>query len=274
MTETVNVYVDGSVRKERNEDSKGYAGIGIYSPDASKCSLRISEQVDVLMTNNEAEYSALIYLFDKCLRATRGYHYNIMMDSELVVNQVNKVWPVKAKNLKPFYKAFWGVANKLHPSVTFTVMKVQRNAPEQQKANDLAQAASARQRIVGVKCVPEGTATPAKFVDDLGTDHATPMAFAPKEKAETMDSTDDTVTEDQWTEDYTGRKAPKPWYFLHHDILGRMVYIYKRPLGEDGRPQEGAGYETVLNITEELAIQCLLETQVCKAGLKTPDTES
>lgn len=272
MTETVNIYVDGSVRKEKNEDSKGYAGIGIHSPD--NASLIMSKQVDVLMTNNEAEYSALIYLFEQ-IANTQGYHYNIMMDSELVVKQINKEWPVKAENLKFFYEAFWEIADKLHHSVSFTVMKVMRNAPYQQVANELAQEASARQRIEGVKCVPEGTATPAKFIDDLGTDDVTPMAFAPKEEAGTMDSTDNAVTEDQWTEDYTGKTAdkPKPWRRLHHDPVTRLVSIHEYTLGEDGRPLEGSTPLEVITISEELAIQCLLETQACKAGLKTPNTE-
>ena len=248
MPETVNVYVDGSVRKEKNEDSKGYAGIGIYSYDNE--SLNISQSVDVLMTNNEAEYSALIYLFEQIV-ATEGYHYNIMMDSELVVKQVNKEWPVKAKNLKLFNETFWRVAEKLHHSVTFTVMKVNRNSPDQMKANDLAQSASAHQRIVGVKCVPEGTVAPVTLVEtpDLGTDHVTPLS-CPE----------------------TATTEVKPGYVLHHDPLTRLVRVYQHLLDEKtGRSLEGSGPAEVLCISEEMVIQLIFERQTVKA--KTPDIE-
>jgi len=55
-------------------------------------------------TNNEAEYKSLHTLLTEI---SRGYPketpIQVMMDSQLVVKQINEQWRVKAKNLKNYY---------------------------------------------------------------------------------------------------------------------------------------------------------------------------
>lgn len=54
-------------------------------------------------TNNEAEYIALIRALDRC-REYMGQEVEHYTDSQLVVNQLEGKWAVKARNLKPLIK--------------------------------------------------------------------------------------------------------------------------------------------------------------------------
>jgi len=65
----------------------------------------IHEEADYIgnATNNEAEYIALIRALGRCREYLRQEveHYT---DSQLVVNQLEGKWAVKARNLKPLIK--------------------------------------------------------------------------------------------------------------------------------------------------------------------------
>lgn len=95
------IYIDGSCRG--NGTDKAIGGIGIVSyKDGVKygaLQLRLLESV----TNNEAEYTSLIYAFG----LIRGLQDRVIIksDSQLIVNQVNGKWRVKQDHLKGLCKA-------------------------------------------------------------------------------------------------------------------------------------------------------------------------
>jgi len=56
-------------------------------------------------TNNEAEYKSLHTLLTKIYTSyEKDLPISIMMDSQLVVKQVNEQWKIKAKNLRDYYR--------------------------------------------------------------------------------------------------------------------------------------------------------------------------
>lgn len=89
------VVTDGAAR-----GNPGPAAIafGLYGEDGNL----IHEEAQYIgnATNNEAEYTALIRALDRCKEFWKGEleHYT---DSQLVVNQLEGKWAVKAGNLKP-----------------------------------------------------------------------------------------------------------------------------------------------------------------------------
>jgi ribonuclease HI len=91
----ISVYSDGAAR-----GNPGPAGIGgIARDDRGALVVEVSEYLGEV-TNNVAEYHALIRVLEEC--EGRGYEsVNVFTDSELVANQVAGGFKVKSRDLKP-----------------------------------------------------------------------------------------------------------------------------------------------------------------------------
>jgi len=100
--EHIFVYVDGA-----SKGNPGPAGIGVFICDnsngksAGAALKRVSKPVGIL-TNNAAEYLALIYGLQEALML-EAKRITLYSDSELVTKQLNREYKVKDKELKPFY---------------------------------------------------------------------------------------------------------------------------------------------------------------------------
>lgn len=93
----IKIYTDGSSR-----GNPGPAGIGILIIDDKGNEVkRISEYIGET-TNNIAEYSALLQAVIECEKR-KIYSVEFFTDSELLVNQLNKVYKIKNEGLKPLY---------------------------------------------------------------------------------------------------------------------------------------------------------------------------
>lgn len=93
----IKIYTDGSSR-----GNPGPAGIGILIIDDKGNEVkRISEYIGET-TNNIAEYSALLRAVIECEKR-KIYSVEFFTDSELLVNQLNKVYKIKNEGLKPLY---------------------------------------------------------------------------------------------------------------------------------------------------------------------------
>lgn len=77
----------------------GKRGIGAILLDNGNVIHEISEKLEGIGTNNEAEYNALIQGLKKA-HDLGWTDINVQGDSKLVVNQVNGKWSVKSDNLK------------------------------------------------------------------------------------------------------------------------------------------------------------------------------
>lgn len=93
----IKIYTDGSSR-----GNPGPAGIGILIIyDKGNEVKRISEYIGET-TNNIAEYRALLRAVIECEKR-KIYSVEFFTDSELLVNQLNKVYKIKNEGLKPLY---------------------------------------------------------------------------------------------------------------------------------------------------------------------------
>lgn len=89
------IVTDGA---SRGNPGPAAVAFGIYDEDGNS----LHEEADYIgnATNNEAEYVALARALDKC-REYSGWEVEHYTDSQLVVNQLEGKWAVKARNLKP-----------------------------------------------------------------------------------------------------------------------------------------------------------------------------
>lgn len=99
MSETKNliIYTDGGAR-----GNPGPAGIGIViCSTGGKCK-KFSQYIG-RTTNNQAEYRALIFALEKA-QALHPEKVVCYLDSELIAKQLNGIYKVKNKDLKPLFE--------------------------------------------------------------------------------------------------------------------------------------------------------------------------
>ncbi|MDA8299186.1 MAG: ribonuclease HI family protein [Deltaproteobacteria bacterium] len=95
------VYTDGA---SRGNPGKSGAGIFIIDEDNKK-TISLKQYLGIL-TNNEAEYKALIIALEYLVELTNTnerFNINFLSDSQLLVNQINGVYSVKSPNILPLY---------------------------------------------------------------------------------------------------------------------------------------------------------------------------
>jgi len=95
MIQKVFVNADGGAR-----NNPGPAAIGIVICDENKNKLECYKECIGYTTNNVAEYKALITGLQIAAKHTRG-EVHVFMDSELVINQMNGNYRIKAPHLLP-----------------------------------------------------------------------------------------------------------------------------------------------------------------------------
>ena len=107
----VMVVTDGA---SRGNPGPAAIAFGLYDEDGNL----LHEGAEYIgnATNNEAEYIALIRALDRCREYLRQEveHYT---DSQLVVNQLEGKWAVKAGNLKPLIKQISEMKRRFKPMV-------------------------------------------------------------------------------------------------------------------------------------------------------------
>ncbi len=93
----VKIYSDGGAR-----GNPGPAGIGVVICDKDGKCKKFSRFIG-RATNNQAEYQALIFALEKA-RDLNPEEINCLLDSELIVKQLNGKYKVKNKDLKPLFE--------------------------------------------------------------------------------------------------------------------------------------------------------------------------
>lgn len=98
----------------------GPAGAGALIQDATDQTVREVSEYLGEVTNNQAEYQALILGLEalESLGAT-GKEIVVRMDSELIVEQMKGHYKVKNEGLKPLYQRATALVDALGGSVTF-----------------------------------------------------------------------------------------------------------------------------------------------------------
>lgn len=118
------LYTDGGAR---GNPGPAAAGIVLYAADDTKNPLK---QEGIFLgehlTNNEAEYKALLHALSQCL-AYSPKSVTCFLDSELVVKQLRGEYRVKHAGLKPLYQEVSAFRSKI-PVLKFNHIPRAQNA--------------------------------------------------------------------------------------------------------------------------------------------------
>jgi ribonuclease HI len=110
---TLTIYTDGA--------SRGNPGAAAYAYVIARDGQPPIEEADCLgrMTNNQAEYTALIRALEHALELGAGHHVVVHSDSELMVKQMRGQYSVKNADLRPLYEEARDLARAFTGGVEF-----------------------------------------------------------------------------------------------------------------------------------------------------------
>ena len=118
MSKKALIFTDGGA-----EPNPGPGGIGVVIQDGQGETVTTISKFVGRVTNNQAEYMAVIAALEKTL--SLGYdEVEIHADSELIVRQINGRYRVKNTNLKPLYLKTMELKSLLK---NFTITHIPRN---------------------------------------------------------------------------------------------------------------------------------------------------
>lgn len=134
--EKVILYTDGGSR-----GNPGIAGAGVAMVSAAGQILKTAFKPLGTMTNNEAEYQAVILgletlkkLFGK--GKTKDLNVEVRLDSELVKKQLSGQYQTKEKHLWPLFMKIWNKRVTDFPYLTFTHIPREDNVLADKLANE------------------------------------------------------------------------------------------------------------------------------------------
>ena len=87
------------------------------------------------MTNNEAEYRALLFGLNKAQTQARGGELVILMDSELVISQLRGVYKIKAPHLRELLMEV-KIKERAFPKVFYKLIPREKNSQADALANE------------------------------------------------------------------------------------------------------------------------------------------
>jgi ribonuclease HI len=130
LENTILVFTDGASR-----GNPGLSGIGIAVTNKNKKIVETSKRFIGTVTNNFAEYTALIESVKLLGKINHPFEKIIFyLDSELVVKQIKGEYKIKHKELMKLSLEFWSEIKKLNRQ--FTVYHIPRE--ENKTADNLA----------------------------------------------------------------------------------------------------------------------------------------
>jgi len=108
MKNKIIIYTDGGSR-----GNPGPAAIGVVIETGLVGKKEFGEYIGET-TNNEAEYKAVIFAFKKLKQLVgsekcKDVSVEFLLDSELVVKQLNKEYKLKDKNIQNFFIEIWNL---------------------------------------------------------------------------------------------------------------------------------------------------------------------
>ncbi|MEC0281313.1 reverse transcriptase-like protein [Terribacillus saccharophilus] len=138
----VRVYVDGGFDK-----GTGKGGLGCvihYEQNQKEYRLRRNQEMEQLISNNEAEYAALHFAIGVLSElGVKEQEIEVFTDSRTVVNQMSDEWPVYEKELK-----YW--ADKVDDLVKEIGLTVQYDHVDRKKNKEADQLASQALRSIQI----------------------------------------------------------------------------------------------------------------------------
>ena len=122
MKNNLKIFIDGAC-----QPNPGAGGIGIYIiyDDLEE---KISLPLDGIVTNNIAEYEALIYSLNIIVEKNLSYdNIEIFSDSQLVCMQFNMKWKCKEKNLSILLNKAHNLKDKIKSNISLNYIPREQN---------------------------------------------------------------------------------------------------------------------------------------------------
>jgi len=124
------LFTDGASR-----GNPGPAAAGVILKDEKGQVILEGSQFLGRMTNNEAEYRALLFGLNKAQVQVRGGELVILMDSELVISQLRGVYKIKAPHLRELLMEV-KVKERAFPKVFYKLIPREKNSQADALANE------------------------------------------------------------------------------------------------------------------------------------------
>lgn len=128
LPKIVNIFSDGGARS-----NPGPAAYGFIAYDDKNNKLFCGSQYLGKTTNNQAEYRGVIGALEYINNLTENNKYeqviqiNILLDSKLIVEQMNGNYKIKSEALKPLYWQIRELVLKLNSHVNFLHINREKN---------------------------------------------------------------------------------------------------------------------------------------------------
>ena len=127
---TLRIHTDGA--------SRGNPGAAAYAYVITPDGAAPVEEAGCLgeMTNNQAEYTALVRALEHALELGAHHHLIIHSDSELLVKQMNGEYRVKNEELRPLYERAQELRRRFEQPVTFRHVRREQNRRADELCNE------------------------------------------------------------------------------------------------------------------------------------------
>lgn len=144
----ITIYTDGGSR-----GNPGPSGIGVvYVNEKNQTIKECSEYLGDKLTNNEAEYKAVIFalkkfkaLFGK--EVAKKSEVEVKSDSELMVKQLNGEFKVINENIQPLFLNIWNLKTEFL-KVKFKQIPREKNKDADRLANEALDAKAKTQKLI------------------------------------------------------------------------------------------------------------------------------
>ena len=122
MNDYLKIFIDGAC-----QPNPGNGGIGIFI-DSKEINEEFSLSLSGIVTNNIAEYEALIFALDLILKKYSSFKkITIFSDSKLVCMKFNKKWKCKDNNLKSLLEKAHAISGQISSEIILTYIPREEN---------------------------------------------------------------------------------------------------------------------------------------------------
>lgn len=142
------IYTDGG---SRGNPGPAAAGV-VFCNEKNQCFKKYAEYLGDELTNNEAEYQAVIFalkkykaLFGKKL--AENTELEIKADSELVVKQLNGQYKILDEKIQPLFLQIWNLKLDFK-KVKFSLVKREKNQEADALANEALDSQAKSQTLI------------------------------------------------------------------------------------------------------------------------------
>lgn len=144
----ITIYTDGG---SRGNPGKSAVGV-VFCNEKGQCFKEYSEYLGDNLTNNEAEYQAVIFALKK-FKALFGKkiafnsEIEIKSDSELLINQMNAKYKVMEPNIQSLFLTLWNLKIDFK-KVKFTLIPREKNKEADRLVNEALDSESSAQKLI------------------------------------------------------------------------------------------------------------------------------